>query len=217
MPSSRDVLVDRAARDVEDTLEHIRRRLRAQPGALWRAIELGVLGLVGLLDPRGRIAKDVDKVIALAKRHDAGEDAGRLAREHLDDTLRLVEINLVMRVKDPEFARVLDASERIFRERLPDFARMVHVESPQDYPDLVRRAFPDRAEADRIVDENAAEIMGLVHHVERHPHLLRVPAGWVPKLAQLGRDLIEWKVADVRRELDEIYADGAPRRDSTDG
>lgn len=207
MPSSRDVLIERAARDVEETLAHIRQRLRDEPGALWRGIEFGVLGLVSLLDPRGRIAKDVDKVIALAQRYQAGEDAGELARGHLHETLRLVELNLAMRVKDPEFRYILDTSERIFRERLPDFARMIAVEEPADYAELVRRAFPEREEAERIVDENAAEVLSLVAHVERHPQLLRVPAGWVPKLARLGRELIEWKVADVRRELAEIYGD----------
>lgn len=205
MPSARDVLVERAARDVEETLEELKRRLRAGPGGLTRALELGVLGLVGLLDPRGRIQRDVDKLLDVARRHREGADAAALARHHIHDTLGVRELNLVLRVKEPAFAQLLSLSERVFRERLPDLARMAAVDEPAGYPDLVRRAFPDRAEVEGIVDENVRDVLAMLAHVERNPRILRVPASWLPKLVGLAREMIAWKLDEVRREVDDIY------------
>lgn len=203
---TRDVLVERATRDVDETLVHLRERLRADASGPMRALETAVFSLVGLLNPRGRIAKDIDHLLDVAQRIEAGEDPRKVAREMLHDTLRLWEINLVVRVKDPLFQHILDVSERIYADRLPDFARMGAVPDATDYPDLVRRAFPDRAHADRIVDENGNEVLRIIDLAHAHPQLVRLPRAWTLKLTGIARDMVTWKIEQVRHELDEIYS-----------
>lgn len=205
MPSARDVLVDRARRDVQDSLAYLRERLRREPRGLMRGLELGVLGLVSLVNPEARIGHDVDKVVAVARRHLAGEPAAALASEALHETLGTRELALVVRVKEPAFQHVLDVAERVFRERLPDFSRMISVEEPADYPDLVRRAFPDRALVERIVAENAKDVVELIAHFRAHPHLLRLPRSWVPKATLIADEMVAWKLVEVAREVDDIY------------
>lgn len=211
LPTARDVLVERATRDVDDTIQHLRERLREESKGWLRALETVVFSLITLINPRGRIARDIDHLMTVAKRVEAGEDARTVAHEMLHDTLRLWELNLVIRIKDPLFQHALEVSERLYAERLPDFARMAAIENPLDYADLVRRAFPDRAYVDAIVHTNGEEVLRILTLARANPQLIRIPKSWMPKLLDIGEDMVKWKIHEVHRELDDIYKTTTPQ------
>ncbi len=207
MPSARHVLTDRGTRDVQESLTQLQKRLAEASRGPWLALEKVVFGLVRLMNPEKRISRDIDALMTLAARVDAGEDPATLAKDHLESTLRPWELAIVIRTKHPEFHRILEISEHIFAKRLPDFARMAAVVEPTSYPDLVRRAFPDRAHVDTIVRENGADVLALLDRIADHPDMLRIPRSWAPKLMGIAREMVAWKLDAVRREVDEIYAD----------
>lgn len=209
LPRADQLIVDRAQEDFEEGLQWIRERLR-QPGRgsafMARAMEVGVMGAVSTLQLRPRYRDDVVFLLALAHRVNAGEAPAALAQENLPRALRVRELSLVARVKEPDFQRVLDLALGIFETRLPDLGRMVAVEDPVDYPDLVRRAFPDEAYVLAFIDENRRTMIEMVDHFEKHPALLRVPDSWVPTLCAMGRDMVEWESARVGASVRAMYA-----------
>lgn len=208
MPSADDVIVQRAVEDFEEGLVHLRAELRRTHGRIvGAALDAAMTGAVNALDVRDMMRDDVRHLVGLAHQVNAGADARKLAEENLERVLRMKhKMAFIAREKDPEFRVVLDLARACFAARLVDLARMAAVDSPKDYDDLVRRAFPERAHVDRIVEENAAFVRDVVAHLETHPQLLRVPQALVPKLAQTARDFIAWKVDAVRRGVDQIYA-----------
>lgn len=204
------ILVARAREDLEAGIRYKVERIRASVHPLLaRAMEAGVLGAVSLIQLRERFRDDVLFLCALARRANAGEDPGTLADEHVARALRLRELALIAREKDPEFQPLLAMARDLMARRLPDLGRMVAVEDPRDYDDLVRRAFPDRSHVEDLVEDNRVRVLAIVDHVAAHPHLLRIPRAWVGKLRDVGRDVIEWETARVLKGVDEIYASPA--------
>lgn len=201
------ILVARAEVDLEAGIAYKMERIRAAAHPFFaRAMESGVLGAISLIQLRERFREDVLFVCTLARRAHAGEDPRKLADEHVARAMRLKELALIARVKDPEFEALLALARDLMADRLPDLGRMVTVEDPVDYDDLVRRAFPDRKRVDDLVEDNRVRVLRIVGHVAAHPHLLRIPRAWVGKLEEVGRDVVEWQTARVRRGVDEIYA-----------
>lgn len=209
LPPAHRILLEHAERDLDEGLEYVRRRLKEDAkGAfafLARGLEAAVLGGVAALELRPRMREDVRFLLDLAMQAHAGADVAGLADEHLPRVLRLKDLNLVVKVKDPDFQPALAWCREAFLARLPDLARMASVPDPVDYDDLLRKAFPDRAEAERIVRENRELMLRLFDHAERNPHLLRIPSSFVPRVAELARDVTEWKTREVMRGLDEAY------------
>ncbi|HVM44385.1 MAG TPA: hypothetical protein VM582_00515 [Candidatus Thermoplasmatota archaeon] len=213
-PTRADALIiERAQQDFEDGLAYARSRIRATHGKIVGAsLEALVMGAVAALHVRTRMRDDVRQLLALAHRVDAGEDARALAEQHLDHVLRLKSaMHLIAREDDPEFKVIRAMALDLFALRLPDLARMAAVPDPADFDDLVRKAFPDRAHVDAMIDDNAARVLAIVAHLESHPHVLHAPRALAPKLAAMARDMTAWKVAEVRRGVDEIYAAGSSR------
>lgn len=210
MPAPRtadDILIDRAERDFEEGLAHARTRIRETHGRLAGAtLDALVMGAVSTLHLRSRIREDVRVLLDLAHRVANGEDPRKLAEAHLDHVLRLKQkMHLIAREDDPAFAEVRAISLELFARRLPDLARMATVQGAADYDDLVRKAFPDRAHVDALVDDNAREFLRIVDHIEAHPHLLRAPQRMVHNVAEMAREFTAWKVKTVRKGVDEIY------------
>lgn len=205
--SDADTLVlDRAERDFEDGLAYARESIRKGSGRLVAAsLDALVMGAVGALELRQRMREDVRFLIGLAHRVAAGEDPARLAEENLARVLRLKQLALIAREKDPEFRFILDVCRENFAKRLPDLARMVTVPEPKDYEEVVRRAFPEQEHVVRLVQENREFTLAIVAHFERHPDLLRAPRALVPRVAAIARDMIEWQTARVLKSVDEIY------------
>lgn len=203
------ILIDRAERDFEEGLAHARSRIRETNGRIaGAALDALVMSAVTTLGARARIRHDVRDLLAIARRVAAGEDARTLAEAHLDDVLRLKQkMHLVARVDDPAFAEVRGIALELFAKRLPDLARLASVESPTDYDDLVRKAYPRRDEVDALVDDNARELHRMIDHIDAHPHLLRAPQKMVHAIAGMAREFTAWKVDAVRAGVDEIYAD----------
>lgn len=202
-----DLIVERASRDFEEGLAHARHRIRETHGRI-AAVTLDALVMtaVGALHLRARMRDDVRHLVGLAHRVAEGEDARKLAEEHLDHVLRLKrQMHLIANEDDPEFQHVKALALDLFAKRLPDLARMATVPEPKDYGDLVRRAFPDRAHVDALVDENGATVGRIVDHLEKHPHVLHMPRALAAKVATTAREMIAWKIAEVRRGVDEIY------------
>ena len=208
-PASHRILLDHAERDLDEGLEYVRRRLKENASGplafLARGLEAAVMGGVSMLELRPRLREDVAFLLQLAEQVRAGADPRKLADEHLSRVLRLKELNLVVKVKDPAFQPVLDLCREAFAARLPDLARMAAVEDARDYDDLLLRAFPDRAEPEKIVRENRELMLRVFEHAERNPQLVRVPGGLMPKIAQIARDVTEWKTQQVMAGLDEAY------------
>ena len=207
MRPSESILVERAQVDLAAGIEYKVARIRASGHPFFaRAMETGVMGAISLIQLRERFREDVLFVCSLAHRANAGEDVGKLADEHVARAMRLRELSLIARVKDPEFQPLLAMARDLMAARLPDLGRMVAVEDPRDYDDLVRKAFPDRKPVDDLVEDNRRRVLDIVDHVAAHPHVLRVPRAWLGKLQEVGRDVVEWQTARVRKGVDEIYA-----------
>lgn len=208
-PSHR-LLLDHAERDLEEGLDFVRRRLRESAkgpfGLVARGLEAAVLAGLAALELRPRLREDVALLLRLADEVAAGADPRKVADENLARVLRLKDLNLVVKVKDPAFQPVLELCRAAFATRLPDLARMAAVQDPADYDDLLRKAFPDRAVAEQIVRENRELMMRVVEHAERNPRLLRMPDGFVPRVAEIAREVTEWKTREVLRGIDEAYA-----------
>lgn len=208
MPSSDDVIVERAKLDFDEGLAHARERIRATNGRLaGAALDALVMGAVKALGIRARMGDDVRHLLSLAHRVNAGEDPRKLAAEHLDHVLRMKQtMHLIAKEDDPEFQHVKRLALDLFADRLPDLARMAAVKDPASYDDLVRQAFPDRAHVDAMIDDNGARVTAIVDHLEKHPHVLHAPRGLALKMASTAREMIHWKVEQVKRGVDEIYA-----------
>jgi hypothetical protein len=206
-PDADDILTERAHLDFEEGLAHARLRIRETHGRFAGAtLDALIMGAVTALGVRSRMRADVRHLLALAHRVEAGEDARALAKEHLDHVLRLKQaMHLIAREDDPDFQHVKRLAENLFADRLPDLARLASIKDAASYADLVRKAFPERAPVDAIVDDNAERVRAIVAHLEDHPHVLHAPRGLAVKLAATARDMIEWKVDDVRRGVDDIY------------
>lgn len=205
-----DIIVRHAELDFEQGLAHARQRVKETHGRIsGAALDALITTAVAALHVRTRMAKDVRELIGIARRAEQGENARELGAAHLDHILRLKRgMHLIAREDDPEFLRVREMALDLFEARLPDLARMAAVREPRDYADLVRKAFPDRAHVDALVDDNARRVEAMLDHLEKHPHILRMPQALAPKLAHSTREFLDWKVADVKRGVDEIYAEG---------
>lgn len=208
MPTSDDIIVDRAKLDFDEGLAYARERIRATHGRLAGAtLDALVMGAVKALHVRARMGDDVRHLLSLAHRVDAGEDARKLAEEHLDHVLRMKQtMHLVAKADDPEFQHVRALALDLFTERLPDLARMAAVKDPADFDDLVRKAFPARAHVDRMVEDNGVRVVAIVDHIDKHPHVLHAPRGLALKMAATAREMIQWKLDQVKRGVDEIYS-----------
>ncbi|MEA3201913.1 MAG: hypothetical protein QOE90_3341 [Thermoplasmata archaeon] len=214
MRAAERIILAKAESDLDAGLSHLRERLAREAHGplafLARGLEAAVMGGLAALELRPRLRDDVVFLMDLAKRVHAGEDPAPLAREHLPRVLRVRELNLVVKVKDPRFAPVLARCEAEMALRLPDLARMVMVEEPKDYDELLLAAFPTREIPDHIVAENTQLMDWIFGYAEQHPDLLRLPRSVVPKLATIGRDVTAWQTARVVRGLDEAYAKPPP-------
>lgn len=203
-----ELIIHCAERDFDAGLAHARAEIRRNHNRLVAAsLDAAVMSAVSALRVREQMRDDVRLLLSLAHRVAAGEDPVKLANENTERVLRLKQkMNFLARESDPDFQVVVAIARENFAKRLPDLARMAVVQDPRDYDDLVRRAFPERAHVDRIIDENRAFTLAIVEHIERHPHVLRLPGMLIPKVAQTAREMIEWQVDKVRRGVDEIYA-----------
>ncbi|HUR69097.1 MAG TPA: hypothetical protein VM370_07605 [Candidatus Thermoplasmatota archaeon] len=202
-----DLIVARAELDFEEGLAHARARIKETHGFIsGAALDALITGAVAALQVRTRMGKDVRELIDIARRAQNGANARSLCAAHLDHILRLKRgMHLVAREDDPEFLHIRERCLDIFEARLPDLAKMAAVTDATDYSDLVRKAFPERAHVDAIVEDNAARVAAILDHLEKHPHVLRMPQSMAPKLARTSREFLAWKVADVKRGVDEIY------------
>lgn len=207
-PTADGILIERARADFEEGLAHTRAQLKAEHGRFVAAsLDAALMSAISALRVREQMRDDVRVLLDLAHRVAKGEDADKLATDNLERVLRIkTQMHFIARDTHPDFKLVLDRSRETFAKRLPDLAKMASVQEPKDYNDLVRRAFPDREPVDRIVDENYAYVIGLLDHIERHPHLLRIPQSLVPKIAKSTREMVDWQTAKVRAGIDEIYA-----------
>lgn len=208
------ILLDHAERDLDEGLAFVRQRMRESAKGPFafvaRGLEAAVLAGLGALELRPRLREDVAFLLDLCARVDAGADPRKLAEEHLARVLRLRELNLVIKVKDPAFQPVLDLCTQAFAARLPDLARLARVPEPRDYDDLLVRAFPAREEPEGIVRANRDLMLAIVAHAEKNPGLLRIPDALVPRVAELAREVTEWKTQEVLRGIDEAYGPAKP-------
>lgn len=210
MPDADTLVTARAERDFEDGLAHARKTIREGHGRIVAAsLDAIVMGAVGALELRQRMREDVRFLIGLAHRVAAGEDPAKIADENLARALRLKQLALLVKENDPDFRFVLDVCRENFAKRLPDLARMVTVQDPRDYDDVVRRAFPDKAHVRQILRDNRDFTLAIVAHLERHPDLLRMPNALIPRVAVTARDMIEWQVRRIEVALDELYGPDA--------
>lgn len=209
MRAAEKIILAKAENDLDAGLRHLRERLAREAHGplafLARGVEAAVMGGIAALELRPRVRDDVQFLTDLAKRTHAGEDPHALAHEHIGRVLRLRELNLIVKVKDPRFQPVQERCADAMAKRLPDLARMVMVDDPADYDDLLVKAFPTRDLPDRIVDENAALMTWIFDHADAHPDLLRLPRSLVPKLTTVGRDVTQWQTERVRQGLDQTY------------
>lgn len=207
MPSADEIILARAKQDFEDGLAHTRKTLRAKHGLfVGGTLDALVMGGVAALHLRTRMPEDVAHLLEIAHRVAKGEDPVPLAEAQIDRVLRLKsKMHLIAREDDPAFGEIRAMAVALFARRLPDLARLSSVPDPAGYDDLVRRAFPDRAHVDALVDDNARSVEAIIAHLEKHPHVLRVPASTAPKIAASAREMLTWKLAEVRRGVDAIY------------
>lgn len=208
MPSADDILVARAEADLETGLAHTRAELKRKHNVFVSATLDGiVMTAVAAISLRTRMKEDVRLLLGVAHEVAQGADPRPLAEKHLDHVLRLKsKMNLIAREDDPEFQAIRAMALDLFVKRLPDLAKMVSVADPKDYDDIVRRAFPDRAYVDAMVDDNARVMFAIIDHLEKHPHVLRIPQGLSGKMASMARDMTTWKAAEVKRGVAEIYS-----------
>lgn len=208
MATADDILVARARQDFEDGLVHTRKTLRAKHGMIvGGTLDALVMGAVAALHLRTRLPEDVAHLLELAHRVAKGEDPAPLAEAHVDRVLRLKsKMHLIAREDDPAFGEIRAMATALFARRLPDLARLAIVPDPIDYDDLVRKAFPERAHVDAIVADNARSVETMIVHLEKHPHVLRVPASMAPRIAASAREMVTWKLAEVRAGVDAIYS-----------
>lgn len=212
LPSADDLLARQAEIDFEEGLAFLRQRLRQNedhPTLVARAMEGGILAAIATLQLRPRYRDDVLFLLSLAHRVARGEDPCALARANVQRALRMRELALVARVKDPAFAGVERIALGVFEARLPDLARLVVVGEAPDYDHLVRAAFPERGRVEAMVRENQGAMLALVAHVEASPGLLRIPSSWVPSLSSTAREMIEWETDRVLGGVARIYAPAA--------
>lgn len=202
------ILIERAHQDFEDGLVHLRAHIRESHGRFaGAALDALIMGGVSALGVRAQMRSDVRDLLAIAHKVNAGEDVRKLAEAHLDKVLRLKsKMHLIAREDDPAFKEIRARCLDLFERRLPDLAKLAAVKDPADYDDLVRKAFPDRSVVDALVSDNATAVAAIIDHLETHPHVLRMPASMAPKLAEVAREMISWKVAEVRKGVDAIYA-----------
>ena len=207
-PTADDLIVQIAKRDGELGVQRALQTIRASHNKPIAAVLSGLVHTaVNTLHVIDRMEAEVRFIISYAHRLNAGEDVRALVHEALPELLRRKRVHLLIRDKDPAYKPLEHAHFAAFERRLPDLARMVAIKDPASYDDLVRRAFPDRAYVEHIIDDNAAFVHGVVDHLESHPQLLRVPQGLVGKLSDAARDIVDWQIAKVRAGLDEIYAE----------
>lgn len=200
------LILQRAELDLDEGIVHARETARAHAPALLKgAYEAAVMTAITTIHLRSRFREDVTFLLELAHRVNGGDDPETLARANLTRVLHEPQLAVLARHKDPEFAPLLEWSRANFAARLPDLARMVAVHAPADYDALVREAFPDRKRVDDIVEANRAHVQRVVSHLEAHPHLLRLPHAWVPRLAATAREVVDWQTERVRKGVDEIY------------
>jgi hypothetical protein len=205
--SADELILERAERDLDEGLAHTKERIRATVHNPFLRVpfEAAVFGAVHTLQLKHRYRDDVKFLLSLAHKVAAGEDPRALAEANVDRALRTKELALIVREKDPAFKTILERNVDLMATRLPDLARMATVKDPVDYPDIVRRAFPDRKEVESLIASNRLFTLWLIEHFEAHPHLLRVPHSFLPKLSELSREMVEWQTARVLRALDAIY------------
>lgn len=203
-----DILIERAQKDFDDGLLHTRAQMKSKHGLIVGTTLDGlVMTAVTALGMRSRMKEDVLLLLGLAHRVAAGEDPRPLAEANLHHVLRLKsKMNLIAREDDPDFQPIKTMALALFIKRLPDLARLATVRDPTDYGDLVRKAFPERGPVDIMVEENAQTMLAIIEHLETHPHVLRMPSGFAPKVAIMARDMIVWKVSEVKRGVDAIYS-----------
>lgn len=208
MPSADALILARAEQDLDEGLARTRvlARQHASHAFLAGAYEAVVNTALASIHLKTRFRDDVNLLMGLAHRVNGGDDPETLARENLARAVHLKELALIAREKDPEFQPILDATLAHFARRLPDLARMVAVNAPATYSDLVREAFPHRLEVDSIVQANRDHVIWIVDHLEAHPHLLRLPHSFVPRLARTAREVVEWQTARVKQGVEEIYS-----------
>lgn len=208
-PQASRIIVQKAEADLDAGLEHLRKLLASETHGklafLARAVEGAVLGGIAMLELRPRMRDDVHFLIGLAGQVHDGADPAALADEHLLRVIRHRELGLVVRVKEPEFQPVVEMARAAMTKRLPDLARMVSVEAPKDYDDLLLRAFPTVDEPRQIVAENRELMDAIFAHAEAHPHLLRIPKTLVPRLANLAREVTDWQTKRVEEGLRQAY------------
>ena len=208
------ILLDHAERDLDEGLAFVRQRLRESAKGPFafvaRGLEAAVVAGLAAIELRPRLREDVAFLLDLCAQVDAGADPRKLAEEHLARVLRLRELGLVVKVKDPAFQPVLDLCREAFAARLPVLARMARVPEPRDYDDLLVRAFPERDEPERIVRANRDLMLAIVAHAEKNPSLLRLPHALVPRVVELAREVTEWKTKEVLRGIDEAYGPANP-------
>lgn len=207
-----EILIERAILDFEDGLAHLRRTLREKHGRLLGGtLDALIMGAISALGVRSRMREDVRHLLSLAHRVNAGEDARALAEAEIDRVLRLKQaMHLIAREDDPAFRHIRSLALEIFAKRLPDLARLAAVQDPIDYPDVVRRAFPERAHVDAMIEENARGVHEIVDHLEKNPQVLHAPRALAGALARTAREMVDWKLADVRQAVERIYADAPP-------
>ncbi len=204
-----ELIIAQAEKDVE---AGVGRAIELVHAGHSRPVAIALDGLVRTairtLRVRERVHDEVGFVLALARRHAAGEDAATLAAEGVPELLRRKRTHLVVRVNAPSYGELVASFEAALTARLPDLARLVAVDDAADYPALLRTAFPDRAEADAILDEQAVWIREVIAHFGQHPDLLRVPRRLVARLVDTAGDMIEWQIERARADVDAAYAAG---------
>lgn len=207
MATADEILAQHAEQDFEEGLAHARERIRDAHGRFsGAALEALVVGAVTTLGMRSRMRADVRQLVSLAHRAANGEDPRKLGEEHLDHILRLkTKMGLIAREDDPRFQEIRKLALAMFEARLPDLARMANVKEAEDYGDLVRQAFPQRAYVDAMVEDNARRVGTMIAHLEANPEVLRVPQNLVPKISAMAREFIAWKTREVKLGVNAIY------------
>jgi hypothetical protein len=207
--ASERIILAKAEADLDAGLAHLRERLAREAHGplafLARGVEAAVMGGLAALELRPRMREDVQFLMDLAKRVHAGEDPAKLAEENVARVLRLRELNLVVKVKDARFQPIVERCGREMAKRLPDLARMVMVEEPTSYDDLLVKAFPTRTTPDEIIRDNTALMTWIFDQADANPDLLRLPRSVVPKLTTVGRDVTSWQTQRVNDGLDQAY------------
>lgn len=209
-PDAERILVERVLADFDAGLLEVRRRLREDHArATAASLDALLAGVLRALRVRQRLAGEARSVLRLGVRAHRGEDPRRLADEAVDRVLAW-KAGFLGRRDDPEYEALMRLVKENAARRLPDLGRLALVPHARDVPDLLRQAFPERLDAERIVEENLAWMAETLDRLERRPEVLRAPRGLVLKAAQTGRGVLAWQAARIRRELDEAYGPPPP-------